>query len=294
MNSDKYLDSYLSSFSRINDGRNMMQYLSTLPSMEDIRTLEASLMNLLYPGRSSNVSDKTLRDAVRFEMEFFSSLLRRCIYYALSSEGCAEADRKAEEAVDSTLSNLGEIRKMLKEDAEAGLDGDPAATSLSEVIICYPAFKALAVHRVAHHLYNLGIPLIPRMMNEYIHTLCGIDIHPGASIGRRFFIDHGTGVVIGQTCVIGNNVKLYQGVTLGALSFPRNACGELLKDAKRHPTIEDNVTIYANATILGDITIGENSTIGSSCWIKSDIPANTRVMNRDPEIILKPKSVKHQ
>ena len=128
--------------------------------------------------------------------------------------------------------------------------------------------------------------MLPRMMNELIHSQTGIDIHPGAEIGKSFFIDHGTGVVIGETTVIGDNVKLYQGVTLGALSFPKDACGQLLKGAKRHPTIGDNVTIYANATILGDITIGDNCTIGSSCWIKSSVPANTRVLNREPEMLI--------
>lgn len=144
--------------------------------------------------------------------------------------------------------------------------------------------KALCVHRVAHHLYKLGVPLVPRMMNEVMHMQTGIDIHPGAEIGKSFFIDHGTGVVIGETTVIGENVKIYQGVTLGALSFPKDGCGLLLRGLKRHPTIEDNVTIYANATILGDITIGKNSIIGSSTWIKEDVPSDSLVFTPQPEI----------
>ena len=189
-------------------------------------------------------------------------------------------------------SHFKDIRALLKLDAEAGLKGDPAARSVHEVILSYPSIETLAVHRVAHHLYKLGVPLVPRMMNEVMHRQTGIDIHPGAEIGESFFIDHGTGVVIGETTVIGNNVKIYQGVTLGALSFPKNGCGILLRGAKRHPTIKDNVTIYANATILGDVTIGENTTIGSSAWIKSDIGPNSLVLIPDPEIRIKQRIVK--
>ena len=290
MQSDKYLSSYLNSFSRLKETDALYRHVASLPTMDEIRRLEDCLLSLLYPGRNMSAKQESMEAAVRFEMEFFISMLRQCIYLALKYEeqdmAECELKEKTEWAVDDLMKNLGKIRLLLKKDAQAGFDGDPAARSLTEVIICYPAFKALAVHRVAHHLFCLGIPLIPRMLNELIHSETGIDIHPGASIGESFFIDHGTGVVIGETCVIGSNVKLYQGVTLGALSFPRDACGQLLKGAKRHPTIEDNVTIYANATVLGDIVIGHTSTIGSSCWIKTSVPAGTRVLNKDPDVVM--------
>lgn len=288
MESDRYIDDYLSSFSRLGDVQRMYRGLADLPTYEEIVRLETSLLNLLHPGIGMAKGNGSLEDAVRFEMEFFISLAKSIVRKAFAYQDSAgvDAQERTDEVVDDLMRNMGRIRQLLKKDAQAGLDGDPAATSLAEIIICYPAFRALAVHRIAHHLFVLGVPLVPRMLSELVHSQTGIDIHPGASIGESFFIDHGTGVVIGQTCVIGDRVKIYQGVTLGALSFPRNACGQLLKGAKRHPTIEDDVTIYANATILGDITIGRGSTIGSSCWIKTDIPAHMRVLNREPEMVL--------
>ena len=171
------------------------------------------------------------------------------------------------------LETIPELRRILAEDVQAAFDGDPAAKSHDEIIFCYPGVAAVTVYRLAHELHRLGVPLIPRMMTEYAHGKTGIDIHPGATIGRRFFIDHGTGVVIGETTEIGDGVKLYQGVTLGALSFPRDAkTGQIVRDAKRHPTIEDEVVIYANATILGGETvIGHHAIIGSSAWITRSI-----------------------
>ena len=182
------------------------------------------------------------------------------------------------EATEALLSALPEIRSMLKMDAEAGFMGDPAAKNVSEIILSYPGFKAIAVHRLGHFLHNLGVPYIPRMLNEEIHSKTGVDINPGATIGDHFFIDHGTGVVIGETTVIGSYVKIYQGVTLGALSFPKDACGMLLRDIKRHPTIGDHVTIYANASVLGPITVGDHSVVGSNAWVKEDIPPYSRVL----------------
>jgi len=161
---------------------------------------------------------------------------------------------------------------------QAAYEGDPAAINTDEVILCYPGTFAIAVHRLAHPLYNLGVPLIPRIMNEWAHHRTGVDIHPGARIGPRFFIDHGTGVVIGETTDIGTGVKIYQGVTLGALSFPRNPDGSLVKGGKRHPTIEDEVTIYANATILGgDTVIGAGATIGGGTWLVSTVSPGAKV-----------------
>ena len=175
---------------------------------------------------------------------------------------------------------------MLAEDVQAAFDGDPAAKSLDEIIFCYPGLAAITIYRLAHELHRLDVPLIPRMMTEYAHGKTGIDIHPGATIGRRFFIDHGTGVVIGETTDIGDNVKLYQGVTLGALSFPRDeTTGQIVRDTKRHPTLEDDVVIYANATILGGETvIGHHSVIGSSAWITRSVAPYTIVTIENPRL----------
>jgi serine O-acetyltransferase len=176
------------------------------------------------------------------------------------------------------LELLPGIRALLDQDVKAAFEGDPAATNTEEVILCYPGVEAIAIHRLAHPLQRMGLPLLPRMMSEWAHQLTGVDIHPGAEIGPYFFIDHGTGVVIGETTRIGRRVKIYQGVTLGALSFPRNADGSLVKGGKRHPTIGDNVTIYANATILGGETlIGDGAVIGGGTWITSSVPPGQKV-----------------
>jgi serine O-acetyltransferase len=176
------------------------------------------------------------------------------------------------------LEGLPAVRQQLKEDVQAAYEGDPAAVNTDEVILCYPGTFAIAVHRLAHPLYRVGVPLVPRIMSEWAHHRTGVDIHPGARIGSRFFIDHGTGVVIGETTRIGDRVKIYQGVTLGALSFPRNPDGSLVKGGKRHPTIEDEVTIYANATILGGETVvGRGAVIGGGTWITASVPAGAKV-----------------
>ncbi len=186
------------------------------------------------------------------------------------------------------LEKIPEIRKALALDAAAALAGDPACTSLDEVIFCYPGQEAISVYRLAHALHRLDVPLIPRIMTEWAHARTGIDIHPGAKIGNHFFIDHGTGVVIGETCEIGNWVKLYQGVTLGALSFAKDEKGNLVRGQKRHPTIEDNVVIYANATILGGKTvIGKHAVVGSSVWLTESVPADTTVTSEKPKLILR-------
>ncbi len=184
----------------------------------------------------------------------------------------------AEQVVLRLFAKLPELRELLNLDVLAAFSGDPAAKSVEEVVFSYPAIQAITTHRIAHELYREQVPMIPRILSEYAHSETGIDIHPGATIGRSFFIDHGTGVVIGETCVIGNNVKIYQGVTLGALSIPRDADGVLLRNRKRHPTIEDNVTIYSGATILGgDTVIGEGSVIGGNLWIVESVPPHSRL-----------------
>ena len=201
---------------------------------------------------------------------------------------CAECDCRirAERVTWQLLKKLPYIRQLLKEDVQAAFDGDPAAKSLDEVVISYPCIEAISTYRIAHELYLEQVPLIARMMSEYAHGRTGIDIHPGATIGRRFFIDHGTGVVIGETTEIGDNVKIYQGVTLGAMSFPKDKDGRVIKGGKRHPTIEDNVTIYAQATILGgDVVIGTNSVVGGNVWLTRSVPPDTTVSTTKPELI---------
>ena len=184
----------------------------------------------------------------------------------------------AEKVVSEVLQEIPTLRTQLSLDVQAAFEGDPAAKSTEEIIFSYPAIHAITIYRIAHEFYRRQVPMIPRIMAEYAHSSTGIEIHPGAAIGKRFFIDHGTGVVIGETAVIGDNVKLYQGVTLGALSMPRDASGSLIRNAKRHPTLEDGVTVYAGATILGgDTVIGKDSVIGANTWIIESVPAGTRV-----------------
>lgn len=191
----------------------------------------------------------------------------------------------ANQLTDHFLNLLPKIRDVLVTDVQASYDGDPACKNLDEVILCYPGFMAVSVFRLAHELQQLKIPFIPRMMTEWVHGETGVDIHPGANIGRHFFIDHGTGVVIGETCQIGEHVKIYQGVTLGALSFPKDENGELVRGTKRHPTLENNVVIYANATVLGGRTIvGHDSVIGSSVWLTESVDPFTTVIMEKPRL----------
>lgn len=186
------------------------------------------------------------------------------------------------------LNQIPDLSKLLAMDVQAAYDGDPACKSLDEVILCYPGLEAVTVYRLAHLLHELEVPLIPRMMTEWAHGRTGIDIHPGAKIGPHFFIDHGTGVVIGETCEIGSHVKLYQGVTLGALSFAKDAHGRLVRGTKRHPTIEDRVVIYANATVLGGRTVvGHDSVIGSSVWLTRSVPPHTTVTLERPNLCIR-------
>jgi serine O-acetyltransferase len=220
------------------------------------------------------------------DLDAIASALRREIEYLIP-----DADPGA--VVDAFLAKLPEVRRVLETDAQAAYEGDPAATSRMEVAMAYPGLYAVTVHRLAHELYMLKVPIIPRIMSELAHSKTGIDIHPGATIGERFFIDHGTGVVIGETTVIGRNVKIYQGVTLGALSFPKDeTTGMLMKGHKRHPDVEDNVVIYAGATILGgDTVIGHDSEIGGNVWLMESIPPYSRVYNKPPAPEIREKKI---
>ena len=207
-----------------------------------------------------------------------------CLRFHLSCSGCeAQGHSIALEVMDA----IPDIRQVLASDVRAAFEGDPAAKSHDEIIFSYPGLYAISVHRVAHKLFKLGVPMLPRIMSEHAHGITGIDIHPGATIGGRFVIDHGTGVVIGETTEIGHNVRIYQGVTLGALSLPKNA-GEKLRGQKRHPTIEDDVIIYSGATVLGGNTrIGARSVVGGNVWLTESIPPDTTVMMEMPRLIIK-------
>lgn len=190
---------------------------------------------------------------------------------------CAACDKNAQQITHDFFAALPAIQRLLVSDINAAYEGDPAAVSPVEPLLCYPGITAVTFQRMAHFLHERGVRLIPRIVTEYAHSITGIDIHPGAQIGPGFFIDHGTGVVIGETCVIGANVKLYQGVTLGAKSFPLDENGNPVKGIKRHPNLEDNVIIYAEATVLGNVTIGKNSVIGANKWVTHDVPPNTHI-----------------
>ncbi|MEQ8225470.1 MAG: serine O-acetyltransferase EpsC, partial [Candidatus Eremiobacterota bacterium] len=195
-----------------------------------------------------------------------------------------ECDLVARQETAKFIKKLPDLRKILAFDVEATYTGDPAAKSKEEIIFCYPGLKAITIYRLAHELLLQKIPMIPRIMTEYAHSITGADIHPGATIGNNFFIDHATGVVIGETTDIGNNVRIYQSVTLGALSFPKDANGNIIRNIKRHPTIEDDVIIYSNATILGGKTvIGKGSVIGGNVWITSSVPPYTKVILDTPK-----------
>lgn len=266
---------------------------SPLPSYKDVVLILEDLREILYPGygRRQNLHFGNVAYHVGDLIDGLHDRITQQVARALRHD-CRAVDMERDFEADGQsvairlLDSLPELRRVLAEDAQAAYDGDPAAKNLDEILFCYPGLAAITVFRIAHELYKMGVPLIPRMMTEYAHGKTGIDIHPGAKIGSRFFIDHGTGLVIGETTDIGRNVKLYQGVTLGALSFPRDeATGELRRDTKRHPTIEDGVVIYANATILGgQTTIGRNAVIGSSAWITRSVEPETIVTIEGPRL----------
>jgi serine O-acetyltransferase len=267
-----------------------------LPSREAIVEILCDLLDILFPGywRRQNLHLGNVEYHVGDLIDGLHDKLTRQIARALRHEDeCAPAgDRPAvdlealaQQKTVELLRRLPDLRTLLDQDVQAAFEGDPAAKSYHEIIFCYPGLEAVSVYRIAHELLLLGVPLIPRMMTEVAHAKTGIDIHPGARIGPSFFIDHGTGVVIGETCDIGANVKLYQGVTLGALSFPRDASGNIIRGMKRHPTLEDEVVVYANATILGgDTVIGRRAVIGSSVFVTQSVAPETVVSLEKPSL----------
>ena len=272
--------------------------LTEFPSCQSIVEIVTLLRKLMFPGYCDSAEDPwdSLAGYVSRHMERVVPLIAQQIQIAIKLDyresdsplSDVETIEKSDELTARFTECLPEIRRKLSGDVEAAYVGDPACRNLSEVVLCYPGLQAVFVHRIAHELYRLDVPFLPRMLAEWVHGETGIDIHPGAQIGEHFFIDHGTGVVIGQTCVIGQHVKVYQGVTLGALSFPTDGSGALVRNTKRHPTIEDNVVIYANATVLGGNTIvGHDSVIGSSVWLTRSVEPFTTVVMEKPKLHLR-------
>lgn len=250
------------------------------------------LRSVIFPGYR-HAEKANARTIVQANLEIAHKLLCKLIAQMAKSHNWDELCKSLDPEVVSLeyLSRLPQIRNMLATDVQAAYDGDPACRNTDEVILCYPGLAAVTVYRLAHELHKLDVPLIPRMMAEWVHGETGIDIHPGAKIGQHFFIDHGTGVVIGETCQIGEHVKIYQGVTLGALSFPQDERGRLVRNTKRHPTIEDRVVIYANATVLGgNTTVGHDSVIGSSVWLTRSVDPFTTVIMEKPNLRLRNES----
>jgi serine O-acetyltransferase len=272
-----------------------------LPSKKVVIEVLEDLFTVLFPGYLGK------EGITKANIKYFLGTTLTSIYTRLTNEVdkslkyiCRKITKcphdvclkRAQVVVKELLEEIPEIRKVLSGDIEAAYSGDPAAVSTEEVILSYPCVLAITTYRIAHELYLRGVPLIPRIMSEHVHSLTGIDIHPGAKIGKNFFIDHGTGVVIGETTEIGDNVKLYQGVTLGALSFPKDEKGQIIRGIKRHPTVGNNVVIYSGATLLGpDAIIGDNVVIGGNVWVTSPVASDTKITIARPQLKYKKKKV---
>ena len=290
----EFLDSYMG------DERARRIARRYLPSREAIVEILESILDLMYPGYFGrrDLSSENLGAHVAQSMATLVPKLERemehCLCYGREQAGrepegmrpeFGECAPRAHEVAEIFMGRLPHIRGLLIRDVQAAFDGDPAATNLDEVILAYPGVLAVSVYRIAHALYDLGVPMMARIMTEWAHSKTGADIHPGAKIGPAFFIDHATGVVIGETTDIGEGVKLYQGVTLGALSFPRDASGQIIRGKKRHPTVEDGSTLYANATVLGGQTVvGAESVIGGSVFLTRSVPPRSRVSLKEPDL----------
>ncbi|MDR2161178.1 MAG: serine acetyltransferase [Desulfovibrio sp.] len=261
---------------------------SPMPSLEALGEVMSRLRAALFPGYFGNarIAASSLRYHLSASLDSLyrqlAEQIRRgiCFTRAETSSACADCCDLAQEKALDFLAQLPAIRDLLAGDVKAAYEGDPAAKTPGETIFCYPSLVAMTNHRIAHALHALDVPLIPRIISEMAHSATGIDIHPGASIGPEFFIDHGTGVVIGETSVIGARCRVYQGVTLGALSFVADGSGVLVKGMPRHPILEDEVIVYAGATILGRVTIGGNSIIGGNVWLTRDVPRNSRIVQQ--------------
>ena len=299
---NKDLANVTSRLEKINRETNLVAHSLGLAGKETVKRIIRELRSALFPGiyeenpidlgKMNIIIGNRLREAA---IDLSSILQRALDYYCIKKhgEGCKDCDCKsmANRITIELFDYLPTVREILQTDIESAYNGDPAAKFREEIILSYPSLEAITIYRIALFLYERNVPIIPRIMTEFAHKRTGIDIHPGAKIGKYFFIDHGTGVVIGETCTIGDNVKLYQGVTLGAKSFPLDEHGNPIKNIKRHPDIEDYVVIYAGATILGgDTRIGHHSIIGGNVWLTTSVPPYSRVYNAQPSPIIKSAS----
>jgi serine O-acetyltransferase len=256
-----------------------------LPSRAVLIDMVEALRSVLFPGYfgNSDLTDETMRFHVGSLLDGVLRTMQEqvkrglCFTCGLDMIHCPQCEERAFQTTQTFLERLPEVRRLLATDVQAAYEGDPAATCPDEAIFCYPGMLAITNYRLAHELYVAGVPLIPRILTEHAHSLTGIDIHPGATIGDHFFIDHGTGVVIGETTIIGSRVRLYQGVTLGAKSFPLDSEGKPIKGIPRHPIVEDEVIIYSGATVLGRVTIGRGSSIGGNVWLTHSVPPGTHL-----------------
>ena len=276
------------------------------PSRAEITELIERLLELVYPGffGRQNLTDHNIGYHVgdllpRIGLIAYHQIYRSLCYADQIKRGEPpdedQCTQQAETLTHAFLERLPQVRTLLAEDVQAAVDGDPAATGADEIILAYPGMLAVTVYRLAHELHRLAVPLMPRVITEWAHRMSGVDIHPGATIGRRFFIDHATGVVIGETTQIGDDVKVYQGVTLGALSFPKDDRGRIIRDQKRHPTVEDHVTIYANAIVLGGKTVlGAHSVIGGSVFLTRSVPPWSTVTIAPPDLQIKGRDAERQ
>lgn len=289
----EYLDELVENISATYEDSKGINHIEgfNLPLQQNVLDIVQKLLEVVFPGYAGfqSYSLKSISYAIgNILTELHDELhdqIFRAYRFKCEMENCDQCDlpKATENAVAALLKAIPNIRETMKCDIAAAYEGDPAAGSLDEIVLSYPGVRAITIQRFAHVLYHQKVPLIPRMMAEYAHSLTGIDIHPGAHLGKGVFIDHGTGVVIGETAVLGDKVKIYQGVTLGALSFPKDACGMIIKGQKRHPTIENDVTIYSGATVLGDIVIGKGSVIGGNVWLTESTKPGTKITLAPPD-----------
>ena len=292
---NKKIENLVEKIARTYEGDSGINFIdaSNLPVRDKIIDILELIFEVIFPGYTGKrtVTKSNIKfivgDILWQIATALSEQMERSYQYQCRIKNCKDCDCQtmAEKVTRHLLTKLPKIREQLKGDVSGAFDGDPAAKSYEEIVISYPCIIAIATYRIAHELYLKQVPLIPRIMTECAHAKTGIDIHPGATIGANFFIDHGTGVVIGETTVIGDYVKIYQGATLGALSFPKDERGRIIKGGKRHPTIEDKVTIYAEATILGDVVIGKGAVIGGNVWIKESVPPGVTVSSPHPDLV---------
>jgi serine O-acetyltransferase len=281
VNRDKIAENLLTTSCKLFKGR------SCYPNPEAISQIIRLLQQVLLPNYFTSMDPDDFNMTIEDLHGKLSAQIHRAMFQTCYEENEKSPTRDvAEEKANQLIAKLPDLQEMLFEDVVETYHSDPAATGYDEIILTYPGIFALSVYRVAHVLYTLPVPLLPRMMTEYAHRLTGVDLHPGATIGRGIMIDHGTGIVVGETTIVGNHVRIYQGVTLGALYFPRDEAGAMVRTTKRHPTVEDDVILYANATVLGGkTTIGHHSVIGSNAWVTESVDPHSKVLYQTETIV---------